>query len=241
MLDFVIVNDDKKFNNIVKESITKIMFNEDSDYCIHIFNNYSSTLNNLIHSSKDYVYIIDINVNGKSGLEIAKEIRKEDWISPIIFITNYNVNLEAIIQGGFFALDLIYKFENNFQEKISKDIKHIIDIKNKDKFITLKEHNSIINIPIKDILYITKDTESRKIQIVTSFNKTYLLNYTLNSLLDKLNNNFIKSHRACIININRVKEIDIKTNQIIFDNNTTTYLISRNYKKDVINKLKLKN
>ena len=239
MLDFIIINDDQKFNNIITNSITKAMFQEELDYTMQTFINYSTDLKKLINQKQNKIYIIDIGTSSSNGIDLARKIRQNDWESQIIFITNYEINTAMIVRSRLFPLDLIYKFEDDFEQRLSKDINHIIKMKSKDHFIAIKQMNSIITIPIKDILYITRDSVSRKCQIVTP-NKNYFTNDNLNDIFKNLNNNFVKSHRACIINIDKVQSIDLKNHSITFDNNTTINLISRNYKKDVIEKLKLK-
>lgn len=240
MLNFIIVEDDQKFNSTIKNLITKAMFQEEFDYSIQTFVNESTDLKKVINQKQNKIYIIDLDTSSSNGIDLAKNIRQDDWESPIIFITNYDININTIIRNGIFPLDLIYKIEVHFEQKISNDINNIIKIKSKDKLITIKQRNSIITIPIKDILYIAKDSSSRKCQIVTS-NKSYFTNDNLSDIFSKLNNQFIKSHRACIINIDKVQSIDLKNHSITFNNNSTINLISRNYKKDVIEKLKLKN
>lgn len=242
MLNFIIIDDDQKFNNTIKNSITKAMFQQDIDYTIQVFPNNSTDLQKTINNKQSKIYIININTStqlASNGIELAKSIRQDDWESQIIFINHYNINVETVIRNRILPFDLIYKFENNFEQRISKDINHIMKMKSKDHFITIKQRNSIITIPIKDILYITRDSTARKCQIVTS-NKNYFTHDNLNNIFKSLNNRFVKSHRACIINIDKVQSINLKNHSIMFDNNTTINLISRNYKKDVIEKLKLK-
>lgn len=237
MLNFIIVNNDENFNKNIKNVITKAMFDENIDYNIKLFSSDSLQLQKTVNKNENKIYIIDVEVNNINGIDLAKEIRKNDWTSQIIFITNYQINITMIIQNRLMPLDLIYKFEENFEKRLTNDIKQIIKIYHKNEHLILKNQTSIITIPLKDILYITKDSLSRKCQITTT-NKTYSINETLTDIKSKLNNNFIQSHRACIINIEKVESINKINNSIIFENNHTIDLISRNYKKDIINKLK---
>lgn len=240
MLNFIIINNDQIFNKNIKNVITKAMFDENIDYTIKNFSNDSSKLQSTININENKIYIIDIDTNNINGIDLAKEIRKNDWESQIIFITNYHINITMIIQSRLIPLDLIYKFEDDFEKRLANDIKQIIKIQHKKEQLIFKNQNSIITIPLKDILYITKDSLSRKCLITTN-NKTYIVNKNLTDIKSKLNNNFIQTHRACIINIEKVQKVDKKNNSITFENNHTIDLISRNYKKELINKLKLKN
>lgn len=87
---------------------------------------------------------------------------------------------------------------------------------------------ALINIKIKDIIYIY--SENNKNVIKTKHNKI-VVHKSLDFLLSKLPKYFLKSHRACVVNI---KQISYIKNEIIFSDGTKTTLLSRTYKKKVI-------
>ena len=83
---------------------------------------------------------------------------------------------------------------------------------------------------MRDILYITTDTQARKTLIVTDYT-TFKVNKSLVEMESLLNDRFMKTHRACIVNKDRVIYIDMKSRCICFDNQTEIDLLSREYKK----------
>ena len=60
----------------------------------------------------------------------------------------------------------------------------------------------------------------------------------LSSIISKLDDRFIKSSKSYIINIEQVLQYNIKENIITFSNKKQIYEISRNKKKEIINKLR---
>ena len=92
MFKFVIVEDCDKFQNIVSEIIDKVLFKTNIEYIVEKYSKHCMELQNTINDlSIQKVFILDIELgSGLSGLEIAKEIRKNDWDSEIIFITSHN-------------------------------------------------------------------------------------------------------------------------------------------------------
>ena len=81
MLNFIICDDETAITNTVKDIIVKTIFKTSIEYKIHVFHNYDDSFYEIIHSDLiNKIYILDIEVNDKSGLEIAKEIRKRDNI-----------------------------------------------------------------------------------------------------------------------------------------------------------------
>ncbi len=64
---------------------------------VHIFNSAEEYTENPLDNFVG-VYLIDWNLPGKSGLEIVKEIRAEDKISPI-FVISANSQKQDILEG----------------------------------------------------------------------------------------------------------------------------------------------
>jgi len=56
--------------------------------------------------------------------------------------------------------------------------------------------------------------------------------YQLNSVLSMLDDRFIRTHRSCYINKNRLEYMDLTNNIIKFDNNTSIEHLSRRFKKN---------
>lgn len=83
MIKFIIVEDEKEYQDIYKNIIDKIMFKNDNNYEIQTYERYTPKLKSVIKDQTDTkIYIMDIEIQGeKSGLDIGREIRKDDWDS----------------------------------------------------------------------------------------------------------------------------------------------------------------
>ena len=57
---------------------------------------------------------------------------------------------------------------------------------------------------------------------------------SLFKLKEMLDDRFVQSHRACIVNKTRISRIDYRNRIIYFDNNEYTDLLSNKYKKVVV-------
>lgn len=94
------------------------------------------------------------------------------------------------------------------------------------------EKGSVFTIPTKDILYIARETVERKSVIVTDYNEFRSIK-SLVELSEMLGEPFVESHRACLVNMDRVRIIDKRNRTITFDNGMTTNLVSPNFKVEV--------
>lgn len=91
-----LLDDDKNYSS----DLILLMQNH---YDVKYFSESNSLLNQLSHSSPDVV-LLDLMLNGESGLDVLKKIKNIDCEIPIIIITDYssvNTATEAIKLGAF--------------------------------------------------------------------------------------------------------------------------------------------
>ena len=233
MIKYVVIDDDAKDLERVEKVINKVLFKTENEYEIYKFSNYNQEVEKMINDlSEPKIYIIDIELDTKkSGLDIAKKIRENDWDSEIIIITNHDRMFETVYKTIYKVFNFIEKFEN-MESRLEQDLT-VISKRNFDKEKFVYENNKIsLQIYLKDILYIYRDTIERKLVIITTNNK-YLVNLTIKEMLDKLDNRFKQVHRACITNIERVRLFDWHNGYFELETSEKIYMLSKNFRKDI--------
>lgn len=231
MINFIVVDDFKEITKKVEIIINKIMMNNKFEYKIHTFNDYDSDFKKVMNKPMvNKVYLLDIETKLASGIDIARLIRKNDLDSVIIFITAHEELGSLIIKEQLMVLTFICKFddfENNVKDAIMRSLSYI----GKKKVIKFSDFNAVYIIPIKDILYITHDNVERRCLIKTA-NKVYKVAKTLSELFELSCGSLVYSHRACLVNEDRIVKVDKKNKSILFDNGDVINLVSDNYKKE---------
>ncbi|MBO5096497.1 MAG: LytTR family transcriptional regulator DNA-binding domain-containing protein [Bacilli bacterium] len=232
MINFIVVDDNHEIIKIVENIITKFMMNESIEYKINIFDDYDYKFNKIMNSKMpNKIYILDIETKSASGIDIARQIRKNDIDSVIIFVTAHEELGSVIIKESLMVLTFICKFDD-FENKLRNAVDNSLKIVGNKKTIRFNDYNSIYTIPIKDILYITRDSIERKSIIKTDYT-IYKVSKPLVELKKLSGGELIQTHRACLVNKKRISKID-KTKRIItFDNGSTIDLLSENYKKEM--------
>lgn len=232
MINFIVVDDNHEIIKIVENIITKFMMNESIEYKINIFDDYDYKFNKIMNSKMpNKIYILDIETKSASGIDIARQIRKNDIDSVIIFVTAHEELGSVIIKESLMVLTFICKFDD-FENKLRNAVDNSLKIVGNKKTIRFNDYNSIYTIPIKDILYITRDSIERKSIIKTDYT-VYKVSKPLVELKKLSGGELIQTHRACLVNKKRISKID-KTKRIItFDNGSTIDLLSENYKKEM--------
>ena len=228
MINIIICDDNKEITNILKTYINKIVFNYKIEYKIYVFNDYNDIFYKIVDSKiENKFYILDIDVNNKSGIDISKKIRNNDWNSAIILLTAH-YELEYLANHSkLLLLDFISKFDT-YEDKIKESLDLFMNKIIRNDKLSFKQAGSIFNIEYDSILYIYYDKYKRKSTLVTKDNE-YILNMSLKNIKDKLKGNFCYSHKSCIVNKNHIKEINNITKEITFSNNKTIQFLSKKY------------
>lgn len=227
MVKFVIVDDDVRELERVESLIYEVV----CDAKVIKFTKITSELKAEIQNTDEHkIYILDIELANKvSGISIAKLIREADWESEIIFVTNHDKMFESTHRSIYEVFDFIEKF-HDFDKRLKKDIKEIIKRNFDNKMFKYNANNVELNVYYRAILYIYRDTEERKLVIVTPNNK-YKVSLTIKEMLDYLDGRFVQCHRSCIVNKNRVEVKNYKEGYFILDTGEKVYMLSKMNRK----------
>lgn len=234
MINFIICDDNDVIRKNIEDIINKIMMKNNFDYKIYSFNDYNKSFNSLIVKPLlNKIYILDIETPSESGINIARKIRNKDIESIIIFLTSHYELGSVLLEDEIMFLTFISKF-NNMDERIVSSINKALQMLGQKQAIRFENHGVLYTIPIDDILYITHDSVSRKSIIKTDYTE-FNVSKTLTEMSSLVDDRFIRTHKSCLANKNRISVMDKKKNLIIFDNGNSINLLSSNY-KEVISK-----
>lgn len=233
MINFIIIEDEKKYTDAIKKVIDKIKYKVSQEVKTYEFKGYNKELDNIIHNNESRkIYIIDIKLDGsKSGISIASIIRDYDWDSEIIFTTNHDKMFETAYRTVYEVFDFIEKY-HDFEKRLYKDIKLILEKNIDKKMFEYKSRNIDLQIYYHSIKYVYKDKEERK-SILVSDNSSFTLNLSLKDIVNMLDNRFKMIHRSCIVNTEKVEAFDWNNSKIIFTDGEEINYISKKYKKDI--------
>lgn len=203
------------------------------EYTKHIFNDYNNKFKEIINQKLPFkLYILDIETPSGSGIDIAREIRKKDNDSVIIFLTGHEELGNIVLKNDLLFLGFINKFDN-CEERLINCLSKSLNILNKPQILKVIDRNTMYTIKLDDILYFTKESFERKTIIHTDYDE-YKLNNTLAEIISMVDDRFVQTHRACFVNKTRVTKIDKQNRIIKFDNGEETTLVSDKYKKELV-------
>lgn len=209
----VVVEDNHILREREIEAIRKAL--KDYDYKIVEYSDFTKELKKLIQTPDFKIYVLDIELKNSSGIDIANYIRDFDDTSEII-MCSFHYELEyKVLKSKLKILDFVSKYDNAYVNLTNL----ILEVFNKHsrKVLKITDKGVILFIVMKDILYISKEKNTRKC-VIKTFNNEYLVNKNLEEIKQELNSDFIQVSRNCIVNQNNVEEYNFKDSKIKFKN-----------------------
>lgn len=209
----VVVEDNRILRKREIEAIRKAL--KDYDYKIVEYSDFTKELKKLIQTPDFKIYVLDIELLNSSGIDIANYIRDYDDMSEII-MCSFHYELEyKVLKSKLKILDFVSKYDNAYVNLTNL----ILEVFNKHsrKILKITDKGVILFIVMKDILYISKEKNTRKC-VIKTFNNEYLVNKNLEEIKQELNSDFIQVSRNCIVNQNNVEEYNFKDSKIKFKN-----------------------
>lgn len=226
MIKFVVCEDNNEVLENVGQYIVKTMMNYDIEYKIIKFNRYDNKFKKVINDDLDTkIYILDVELPGVSGLEIASEIREVDDDSKIIFVTAHSECKNDIFYSRLGVIDFISKFQH-YEKRLCETIEYIINKIYRENVLSFTSNYSKVKLRYREINYIEKvSTQNRCIIHEINGNEKYIT-ASIIRLKDILEPLFIQSHKSCLVNKDNIKEVDFSKGVIYFKNGDSTDLVT---------------
>jgi DNA-binding LytR/AlgR family response regulator len=197
---------------------------------------------NRIQDEKPDIAILDIYLAGtKTGMDVARQII-DFYDFPFIFLTanadltTLNLAKElmppAYLIKPFSKAELFTSIEialHNFSKSIGKIDSEKVIIKNS---FFIKEKGAYQKIIFDDILYLK--SAHVYIEILQINSQKLLIRSSLNDIISKLDQRFIRIHRGYVVNLNYLEKIMIKSVKV----KDVILPIGKKYHKNLIEKVK---
>ena len=210
MLHFVLCDDNVQILNKLSKALDLIFVKNNIDAQVVLKCTTSNEVLQYFEDNLVDVLILDINLKSTvSGCDVANIIRAKNKNVYIIFLTGH---LEyALIAYRYKTFDYLPK--PLCDERLEDTILRLVDDTENSHSKFLKLNNNTI-IKQDDINYIRKDgmklvfcTENRNYETYSSFNK----------IESCLADNFVRCHKSYIANVNLIKNVEISSNTVQFD------------------------
>ncbi len=228
MINFIICDDNPEMRSSILEVVESFMISKNLEYKTYLYDDYDEKFMKIVNQKLSFkIYILDIETPTRTGIDVARIIRHKDEDSAIIFITGHEELGSRLLSKDITFLAFINKFDD-YKSRLQYNIQKAISTLERRKSLKIEDHGVLYVLSFHNILYITKDSLSRKSIVVTDFGE-YKVSKPLVYFQKNLDENFIQTHRACLINKKRIVSINKKEHLVVFDNRMKVDLISTRF------------
>ena len=232
-MNIIICEDDLQYLSYLKDMLTEYINNGHMNDRIITARSIAEVENYIANNSEITLYYLDIKLcDMATGFDIASKIRERDYLSPIVFITNYGDMMPLTYQYKLEALDYIVKGSPNEKERICSalDFARNRQSSGYTECLNIQNKQKDFSVPFSDICAVETIKSSHKLTLY--YDNGIIEFYGLLKDIEKqLDNRFIKIHKSVIVNKDKIIVVD-KKKHIIQLNNGCNFAYAANYRGD---------
>lgn len=210
---------------------------------LKLFEKADQLLEEVKEQGSHQVFFLDIQIgqNRKEGLELAKEIRKQDPYATIIFTSTFTEFLPVTFEYRLAALDFIDKMLPN--EDYAKRIEAaLLDALNKfgdgekeDAFY-FETAKSALQVPFRKILFFETSPIVHKILLHTTDGVSEF--YGQLSKIEEVDPRLYRCNKSFVVNCENITVVEKSEGKVHFENGEYCY-VSKLKQKKLLEKIKV--
>ncbi len=230
-MNFILYEDEEVYVSSYEKVIIKLMGKSKINYRIHKIKEYKNdTMKYIENISGNKIYILDVEVSGMNGIDLARKIRKQgDWTSPIILVTSHEEFKVVGFTGKILTLDFIIK-DKDLNNNLTESLKLALEILDVKPTYNFSYKGDYFSLPYDEIIYFEKNLGDNS-SIVVCEKEDFTIRKTISEIADELEDTkFFKTHRSCIVNLKKIIRVNYDDGIIYFKDDEVD-LLSRSNKK----------
>ena len=150
---------------------------------------------------KDFdVLLLDVEMTGMDGVELARTVRRDDESVQIVFVTGY----DRYIALGYEVSALHYLVKPVKEEKFFEVLTRAVSrLTRNEPFLTLELPGEVLRVPLPEIRYL----DVRQNYVTVHAREDYTLKWPLAEFEPALDRRFYRMSRSCIVNLTFVRRV----------------------------------
>lgn len=215
MYRFAVCDDDNAFLKKIEKCIQNSARKQEVSVTVKTYNNGTFLLDDINNGLQYDIYILDIEMPGITGMEMARRIRQTLSEAIVMFVT---AHLHYALES--FELEIFRYIPKELSDErlpmaLEAAFLRLDCQEGKYYFVTNAKRSQ--KIFYKDIIYIYK--EEKNVGFVLDGGSEIKVRETLQAVYDKLNDDFVQADRCYIVNLCHIHRVDSVNNRITLKNN----------------------
>lgn len=200
MLKIAVCDDDILTVHSLCQTIDNFFVNKKISVSFSCFFSGEALLNDMVDKSVYYdAVFLDIGMDGKNGIDTAKQLRESGISSFIVFVTA----LKEFVFDAFEVDAINYLLKPIDNHKLHKTLEKITTTneEHKEDFLIINKNREVSKISFSAIIYC--EVLNHRV-FVYEKNKHHEYQAKIDILKQNLSQDFFRSHRGFIVNLNHV-------------------------------------
>lgn len=244
MLPVYICEDDAMIRAAQKEYLRKQILMEGYDMEIALCSGHPEEIIRAVRESPGRgIYFLDIELKGEpmDGFGLGQEIRRLDSRGFLIYVTAFQDLAFETFRYHLEALDYIVKGNpRKMQEGIRHCLKVITERMRREEgeereFFSVKVMDVVRHIPVDEIVFFETAGRTHRIELHAVNDRMDFIG-SMQDLEEKFGKRFLRVHRAYLVNLEQIAQLDLKGREILMKNGETC-MFSRGMKGALLEKM----
>ena len=224
-MQIAICDDEKNIRELIGDKVKSQFPEAEIDF-------YSSGDELLLSDKPMDILFLDIQMSGRNGMETARELRKKDKRTIIIFVTAAEEYVFQAFDVGAFHYIVKPIDDEKFTEVLCRAVEELADMNlydkpHDEKHLLINNGGVHIKVKIDDIIY--AEVFNRKV-VIHKMDETIEYYGKMSDLETLAGDSFFRPHRAYLINFKYVEKYDSTT---IYLEKGTALMAKQNYSEFV--------
>jgi len=228
MLNIAICDDNPIHLKNFKTKVDHILCEIGSAFDLSAYSSAEEMLSNIKEDSPLHLAILDIEMDGVSGISLAKKLNTIIPSCRIIFLTSYIDYAPEVYETDHCWFVVKNRSDEFLKPAINKALCSINSEENEVSSIMIRENGRRILVPVKDIIYIGKI--GRKSYIHCSDRDYYDSRRPALLIPESISDHFLRCHQGYWVNLQMITELD---HEELVLNGGIRVPISRTYRDSV--------
>lgn len=237
MLPVYICEDDEAVRAAQEEFLRKLILMEGYDMELALCTGHpEDVLLAAERHPKRGVYFLDVELKGEQmdGFLLGKRLRALDPRGFLIYVTAFSDLAFETFRYHLEALDYIVKGDpEQMKQGMRQGLATVVERMQREKgeeraYFSVKVMDVVKHIPIDEIMFFETSGRTHRIELHGVHDRIDFIG-SMQELQEQLGDGFFRAHRACLVNVRRIAELDLKHREILMQNGERCFF-SKNVK-----------
>ena len=222
-INILLCDDDKDFLQRISDAVAGQPVPPGASICITKSSNPAEITDRQL--SQYHIMFLDIDMDERSGMDIARRVRELHLDTVIIFVTNY----PEFSMEGYEVRAFRYLLKQELEQKLPYYFRDALaELPRYDKVLRFSANAESFNIPYKDILYLESNQRVIYLYTVKPMQAPDRFYGKMEDLAAELEGDgFLRIQKSYLVNMRHIKKL--QCSEVIMENGLTLPVSGKNY------------